>query len=638
VLVVEEGVEPRPLTMVVPGDDGRFRAEVPPGTGAPLAVEVWSFGRPVRAVSLDADLDAGDVDIELPAELAVSVVDGNGAAIHAVVALHPADDETRARVTGSWFGRFGDCAPWLGPPVGGSPACNRALVTPAGARFELPPGRYELWATAGPDFSLARAKLDVREGDTAEQELTVRRLDVRPAGFLAADLHVHGQASFDSSLPDRDRVLSFAAAGIDVIAATDHDHVTDYAAAIEEAGLVDRVAVLGGLETTGLIPFMDVPDSDIPRVIGHFNFWPLQPDPAAPRGGAPWDELIEPGELFDLMRARTGAGGVAMMNHPWDETQLGRDLGYLRAIQFDPREAIPDAPDGSRNGRLLETPGGGARNIDFDVIELENGAGIEEYLKSRVLWFSFLDSGQARPATANSDSHTLGDNLGYGRTLVEVGGGPGDLDPDEFDRAVREGRTMGGNGVVVLAAIRRGGTVTGPSLEPMTPGAGDELVIAVRAPPWIPVDQVRVVTSSGEVVVADAGDVDHPTDPLGEAGTLRWAGSLPLEDVITGDGDDWIVVEAGLPLPAADDLDDDGVPDTTDNDGDGAIDEGDIEDEDDDSGPLRQPADPDDDPDDPRYAMTRVVPGAWPLGFTGPFLIDRDGGGWRPPARIGRHR
>jgi hypothetical protein len=155
------------------------------------------------------------------------------------------------------------------------------------------------------------------------------------------------------------------------------------------------------------------------------------------------------------------------------------------------------------------------------------------------------------------------------------------------------------------------------------------LEIEVRAPPWMPVTEVRVVTSRGERVVASGGDLDAPADPFGVDGVVRWQGSLPLSGLV--DGDDWIVVEAGLPLFEVGDLDDDGVPDTTDNDGDGDIDDDDVEDPDDDSGPLRQPADPDEDPDDPRYVCTRVVPRAWPFGFTGPLLIDVDGGGWEPP-------
>mgnify|MGYP000883637696 FL=1 len=77
------------------------------------------------------------------------------------------------------------------------------------------------------------------------------------------------------------------------------------------------------------------------------------------------------------------------------------------------------------------------------------------------------------------------------------------------------------------------------------------------------------------------------------------------------------------------DLDDDGVPDTGDNNGDGRVDAADI-DEDEDTGPIENPADPID-ATDRRFHMTRVVPGSWPTGFTSPILVDVDGNGWQPP-------
>jgi hypothetical protein len=89
------------------------------------------------------------------------------------------------------------------------------------------------------------------------------------------------------------------------------------------------------------------------------------------------------------------------------------------------------------------------------------------------------------------------------------------------------------------------------------------------------------------------------------------------------------VVEAGLPYPLAADLNDDGVLDTTDNNGDGIVDMLDVE-PDEDTGPLAMPADPTD-PANHRFAITRVVPGAWPEGFANPLLIDVDGDGWAPP-------
>ncbi|MCA9676140.1 MAG: PHP domain-containing protein, partial [Myxococcales bacterium] len=566
----------------------------------------------------------GDIDVPAPGTLELAVADDGGAPLYAAVVLEPADDATFAAVRGTFHGRWDECAPWLGPPHGGSPACNRVLVDPAGATVEVPAGTYDVYATAGPDHTLARqAGVTITGGETTTLAFTLSALDVVPAGWLTADLHVHGRASFDSSIPDPDRVRSFVAAGVQVIAATDHDFVRDYAETVADLGVGDRVRVMGGVETTQLIPWLDIPDEDLPRVIGHFNFWPIVPVPGQPRGGAPWDELVEPGSLFDRMAPLVGPDGLMMLNHPWDEPQSGRDLGYLRAIEFDPRRPIPDTVDGSRNGALLRVPGGGHRNIDWNVIEVQNGAGVDELVKTRPLWWSLISQGFVTAGVANSDSHGLTDaSLGWGRTLVETGGDLAGFDVDGFDRAVRDGKTTGGSGVVVLIEVGpAAGPRRGPGLTPYRPSAGDVVAIEVRAAPWIPVDEVRVVTSTGVRVIASGNDLLHPADPFGAADVVRWQAQVPLADLVGG-GDDWFVVEAGLPLPTYLDLDDDGVPDTGDNDGDGVVTVDDIEDPDDDSGPLRNPPDPARDAtDDPRYLMTRVVPGAFPIGFTSPILI-----------------
>jgi len=613
--------EDTPLSAVVPGDDGVFAAAIPVRPG--LRYEVSSFGRVVASGDIPASGDLGDLAIDPPAILQVAVTDGAATPLYAQVVLIPADDATRDDTRGSFHGRFDTCAPWLGPPHGSSPACNRLLVDPTGAEVEVPAGRYDLYATAGPDFSLTRQRdVALVAGEITTLAFTLEALDVVPAGWLRADLHVHGRNSFDSAIPDLDRVRSFVAAGIEVIAATDHDHVTDYANAVEALGVGDRVVVLGGIEMTQLIPWMKVGDEDFPRVIGHFNFWPMTPDPSAPRGGAPWDEGIEPGQLFDLMAPYLGDDGIMMINHPLGASQSGRDLGYLEAIGFDPRLPVGDP--------LLRVPGDGHRNLDWDVMEVMNGAGIGDLVKTRPAWFSLLSQGFVTAGVANSDSHGLTDaQLGWGRTLVNTGGDLASFDDGTFDRAVKDGRTSSGTGITILLSIEDASGSQRPAtgFTPYQPEPGDELVIEVRAAPWVPVTEVRLEFSQGFRVVVSEGAFPA-LDPFGTDGVVRIVTRFPISSMF-GDRDEWVVVSAGMPLPDADDLDDDGIPDTTDNDGDGDIDLDDLEDGED-AGPLREPVDPTDE-DDPRYALTRVIPGAWPHAFTSPLLIDVDGDGWDPP-------
>ncbi|MBX3162577.1 MAG: PHP domain-containing protein [Deltaproteobacteria bacterium] len=613
-------VDGRPVSAVVPAADGTFAATVPAGGAAEL--EVWSFGREVARVAAGG----GDVEVPLPATLQVSVTE-RATPIYAIVALHPADEATRAAVTGTFHGSGLACAPWLGPPQNGSPACNRAIVDPQGTELEVPPGKYRVYATAGPEHTLAVAEVELVAGEVTPVALALQKLDIVPAGWLTADLHVHGRASFDSGFPDEDRVKTFAAAGVQVIAATDHDVIGDYSETVRALGLDGRIAVMGGLEATQLIPWLDVPGEDVPRVIGHFNFWPLQRVPGSPRAGAPSDERMEPGTLFDRMAPLVGDGGVMMLNHPWDEPLFGRDLGYLRAIKFDPRRAIVEGDPA--NGALLRRPSGQHRNADWNLIEILNGADQTEMQKGRVLWASLLAQGFIAAGAGNSDSHSLSDaQLGWARNWVDAGTTVAAFDARKFDDAVRDGRMVAGNGVIVLVEIGQvGGRRRGLGLTPYVPVAGDSVFVTVLAPPWVPVDEVRLVTSKGTEVLASGGELMQPPDPFGTAGTVRYRASFALAGKFAAD--DFFFVEAGLRYPLAADLDDDGVPDTTDNNGDGVVDAADVE-PDEDTGPIQAPPDPTD-PAHPRFLVTRVVPGAYPEGFANPILIDVDGNGWTPP-------
>jgi hypothetical protein len=140
-------------------------------------------------------------------------------------------------------------------------------------------------------------------------------------------------------------------------------------------------------------------------------------------------------------------------------------------------------------------------------------------------------------------------------------------------------------------------------------------------------NHTRLVTSRGTIQIAAGSEILHPGSPFNNAGTIRYHAFLPLDEIVTRD--DFIIVEAGMPLVLAADLDDDGVPDTTDNNNDGRIDDADVE-EDEDTGPLLAPPDPATE-GDPRWAITRVISGAYPQAFANPLLVDVDGNGWTPP-------
>jgi len=610
-----------PWSEAVPGSDGRFSVMLPRDRS--YRVQPWAFGLPAAAATSFAvardDVDLGDITVPASARLRATVVTTPGQAgpdekTFAELVLVPVTPPSGDAPPPSLYGLFPGCDPMLGPPHGGSPACNRAVTNGGGFDLRIPPGQYYVYATRGPFATLDRAEITVAAGGTASLSMVVQSLPLLPPGALSGDFHVHGAASFDSSIPDQTRVISFLAAGVDVVVATDHDVVTTYKDTLEMLGLATtgRITVISGTEQTPNIPWFAVPGNDLPTTVGHFNFWPLDPDRSKPRNGAPWDELREPGQMMDEMDALFAGVGVRQLNHPFSETKLGREQGFLRAIKYDPRTPIASGASFAADV-LLREPGGAGhhQNLDWDVQEVMTGASIPNWLRYRALWFSLLSQGLFRAGTANSDTHSLGlERIGYPRNIVfDVQSDP--LDVERFDEAVRSGHMVGTNGPVLDVSIIDGAASYRPGRDPITVSESAQLSITVMAAPWIPIEEIRIIVN-GTVKMTSPGAMvaDHFGTQVVKIGAFKF----PLRPLLTsmkdGDskvGDSWLIVEAGHKLPPLVDVDGDGLPDVADTDL-----------------PRRVET-------DATFDYQAIVPGSFPVAFTNPFIIDVDGGGWQAP-------
>jgi hypothetical protein len=216
------------------------------------------------------------------------------------------------------------------------------------------------------------------------------------------------------------------------------------------------------------------------------------------------------------------------------------------------------------------------------------------------------------------------EQLGYPRNVVLGSFNVANLDVAAFTQSVRAGRVLGGNGVVVNAElVTADGRRVPPGLETITPPQGARFEVTVKAPPWIPVQEVRVIVNGveREDLRVRGAMISVPADPLGTTGVTRWTGSFDVAQ-LTGGRDVWVSFEAGYPiLPTADVPDEDGVTDGVydrlDGDGDGQIDDVEV------AAPTES---------DPRFHAHVVSPGLWPTGFTNPFILDADGAeGWTAP-------
>lgn len=343
----------------------------------------------------------------------------------------------------------------------------------------LAPGRYGVYATRGPEFSVSQTEIEVAAGESLSLDLAPPNRVLETPGWISADLHVHAEPSDDSTVPMRTRLASFVAEGGEVIVSTDHDHVSDYAPLIDSFGLAARVRSVVGLEITSTVA-----TPAAPFTAGHSNVFPLPYRPLAHRKGAIRSEgrrlreLIAaarriPGErLFQLNHARE-PGSDAISNEGAFFTHLSVGNG------FDP--ALPlDAPT---NRSLIERdPRSGLRDLDFDAMELLNGPSMSRYRNLRRDWFALLRQGERPTATGNSDTHTLRSAPAVPRNYVRMT----DDAPETFDEAEFIANLKAGAAFVTTGPILEARFASEPT------GGNARLLVTVRSAPWVPVSTLRV--------------------------------------------------------------------------------------------------------------------------------------------------
>ena len=491
----------RPTTFVRPDPDGHFAFRVPQAAGYELRVVAPG----AREVRLPIDVAEGGL------ELGSLSLGGVGRVLlprsHAMRLVFQGLDGTPDPHLRDDL---------LGLQYGGEAVRQGALssdVSLAGtpddpASVELPPGHYRVFATHGLEWSLEQTRIDVRAGETTPLTIGIPRHVVETPGWILADLHVHAGGSFDSTLPYRERIRSFAAMGAEVLVSTEHDHVVDYRPIAHAMGLDPVLHIVPGLEVTSILR-----SEAAPFTTGHANAWPLVPEPLVHRGGALTSQGVRLRTPIAELRARPGVH-VFQLNHP-RRAEQGLDeeafLTHLAVVgrPYDPTLPLAEAP----NRVLLEAdPETGLRDLDFDAIELLNGATdtrLRAYQRTRADWFSLLLQGERRTGTANSDSHRLGQIVALPANFIRVlEDRPARLDESAFVRAILAGELVGTTGPFVsveLGGVGPGGTFGGRS---------GELVVSVEAPDWVPVSELRVYQNGRRV----------ETHPIERGGSLR----LPL--------------------------------------------------------------------------------------------------------------
>jgi hypothetical protein len=362
--------------------------------------------------------------------------------------------------------------PDLVPRAGEAGSKNMLYSLTGSGSLELPPGRYDVLATHGPEYAISREELELNAdlGVTFRAELP-RVVDT--SGWLAADFHVHASPSKDANVPLTERVLTLAAEGIELAAATDHNHVTDYGGPIREQHLENALASLSGVEITT-------------RGWGHFNAYPYPKSLELP----PVHETT-PLEIFAVVRARAPQA-VLQVNHP-----RMPGVGYFNRGELNTKTGV------------AETPG---FSFGFDTLEVTNGFDLEDpsvFERNFREWLELLNLGRRYTAVGNSDSHRVVFQwAGWPRTYVRVPDQePARVAATDVARALTGGHASVSCGLFVLP-VANASAGPGDTVE----GSRVSLVVNVGAPDWIDVSKVEIYANGKKLAerTRDPGPLKFP--------------------------------------------------------------------------------------------------------------------------------
>jgi hypothetical protein len=453
-----------PLTHIQPNGRGEFSASVPNGEYR-LSVLAPGGRKLVKNVRVaGADLDLGVLNAGEPARVMLPT----GEAMRLIFRGLDTTPQPSFQDSLSGFSVAIDDGLRKTSPVS---SLFLAGIESDRKYIDLAPGKYQVYATRGIEYSLEKSTVTAITGEQTTLNITLPTRAVESNGFIAADFHVHSGPSMDNALSTVERLRTFVAEHGEVMVASEHDTVFSFDSLVKELDLSAKIITITGTEMTS-----EVPSDRVPKTIGHANFFPLEPLPYAFRRGAPNGENRRVREVIHEMQRRN-PNIVSQLNHARRSLALSGDLPDDYSEQIDTQAFLdhmgpaahpyqPGLPiDSYPNNTLIQAdPISGLRDIDFDVIELMNGPQADRVSRvaaMRLDWFSFLKQGIRIVGSANSDSHTRSSQVAMPRNMVAVEDDSlAAFDITTFTHAIKTGNMYGTTGPLItlnFAGVTMGG-------------------------------------------------------------------------------------------------------------------------------------------------------------------------------------
>lgn len=515
-------VDGRPFTVAVTGEDGSFTLDAPAGSEVALRAVGRGTGRfvdlpagagpsspyahPEVATAQRATLTGGAPGLPLAEGRGVaSVEDPLVLGEPASLVVEVEDDLPFAvRVQ-----RTAPDAPTDERYVPERPDGLAAAGWSRDGRLEMlvEPGTYDVVIHRGLRFELVSERVTLAAGEDLQLDAVLPAAYEVP-GWLLVDPHSHAVSSADADIAMEDRLVTSAAVGVQVHIGTDHDRMSDYRPLIPALGLTAAMATV-------------VAEEFSPTLRGHFNVYPIEPDPEAPDLGAWrwWASLPLPSTdaMLGFLRERHG-DLVIQSNHPTDS-------GVASSARWRPGEV--------RDGARWTT--------GFEAIEVLNGGSNDDFLP---FWWDLTSRGVLTAPVGVSDSHGhFGGSLGMSATFVKVGvDAPEDFEPASLVAAMR-GREV----VPTRGPFLRTSVAPGEVEAPVT------VTVEALSPSWIVVDRLLLVCDGTEVERVAGAEATFELDPSTDAacvvvaegdrpmapvtGRTPWAMTAPW--LVDADGDGW---------------------------------------------------------------------------------------------------
>jgi hypothetical protein len=429
--------------------------------------------------------------------------------------------------------------------------------------LRLEPGSYRVFVTHGPEWTEHDEVINVAAGDSVTVTAALRRM-IDTTGYVAGDFHQHGVNSPDAPVTLDERVRAYPCEGVEFIASSDHDFLTDYAPVIASLGAGAWLESSVGVETTTFD-------------YGHFNAFPLTVDPLSPTNGAiDWangDTYLNIGPDMIFMEHRARGALVVQVNHPRNSAFLGNFDQASLIFDYATRYVGDDPMNVGMRAAVRLSDTAPLFSPNFDSFEVwngfsgddSNGDGVREDVTVDAVfydWMRFTAFGLLYTGMGNSDSHRVSLKMaGYPRTMVAV---PDDTAIGSLEADVMA--TLNGSGpaprdtVVTDAPMLRvvddnGISAVGRVLD--ASGGPVFLTVEVRSPEYAPIDTLELFlgTSDDDGSLRPAGSsalipslcfTDRTGLTAGDTCALATAGAPgPLDAMLVGSGGDnvWIASE-----------------------------------------------------------------------------------------------